>query len=108
MFGFRDFDFLVFDCFWFHQEKNDVGGILKKDNIFQTLLVGALGGAVENLSGNIVLSGILIGGNAIINKSNVPQTMFKYAALSAVAQGVKSIGEAKAADNYEDDNLKIR
>lgn len=84
-----------------------LGGKLKKETFFKTLLVGALGGAVENLSGNIVLPGILIGGgNALINKSNVPRTMFKYAAWSLAAQGIKTIGEAKAADDPSEWNVE--
>ena len=84
-----------------------LGGNLKKETFFKTLLVGALGGVVENLSGNIVLPGIMIGGgNALINKSSVPQTMIKYAAWSLAAQGVKSIGEAKAADDPTEWNVE--
>lgn len=76
-----------------------LGGNLKKETFFKTMLVGALGGVVENLAGNMVLPGIVLGGgNALINKSSVPRTMFKYAAWSLAAQGVKSIGEAKAAE----------
>lgn len=79
-----------------------LGGNLKKETFFKSLLVGALGGVVENLSGNFVLPGIMIGGgNALINKSSVPQTMIKYAAWSLAAQGVKSIGEAKAAESSD-------
>ncbi len=86
-----------------------LGGNLKKETFFKTMLVGALGGVVENLAGNMVLPGIVLGGgNALINKSSVPRTMFKYAAWSLAAQGVKSIGEAKAAELFDDRKWKIR
>ena len=47
-----------------------IGGNLRKDNIWQTLLVGVAGGFGDYLGGNTAMGAILGGGNAIINKSH--------------------------------------
>lgn len=74
-----------------------IGGNLRKDNIWQTLLVGVAGGFGDYLGGNTAMGAILGGGNAIINKSHFVGTTAKYALCGAAADMVLRVTEAKAA-----------
>jgi len=75
-----------------------IGGNLRKDNIWQTLLVGVAGGFGDYFGGNTAMGAILGGGNAIINKSHFIGTTAKYALCGAAADVVLRVTEAKAAE----------
>ena len=75
-----------------------IGGNLRKDNIWQTLLVGVAGGFGDYFGGNTAMGAILGGGNAIINKSHFVGTTAKYALCGAAADMVLKVAKAKAAE----------
>ncbi len=83
-----------------------IGGNLRKDNIWQTLLVGVAGGFGDYLGGNTAMGAILGGGNAIINKSNFVGTTAKYALCGAAADVVLRVAEAKAAEPEQKQDKK--
>ena len=84
-----------------------LGGNLRKDNIWQTLLVGVAGGFGDYFGGNTAMGAILGGGNAIINKSHFVGTTAKYALCGAAADVVLRATEAKAEKPWQDEPIPI-
>ena len=80
---------------------------LNKNNIWQTLLVGAAGGFGDYFGGNTAMGVILGSGNALINKTNFLGTAAKYAAIGGAADLILNVKEAKAEELPEKDNWTI-
>ena len=55
-----------------------IGGNLRKDNIWQTLLVGVAGGFGDYLGGNTAMGAILGGGNAIVKLTWIESIKYAY------------------------------
>ena len=76
-----------------------LGKNLNKKNFLPTLAVGALGGGLSCLSDDkyfstLIATSIFGGGNALINKTNVPKTLVKYTAIGVTARLMLNIPEA--------------
>ena len=92
-----------------------LGKNLNKKNLLPTLAVGALGGGLSYLSNDKYLSTLIAtsifgGGNALINKTSVPKTLAKYAAIGTAARLMLNIPEAvtKINPDYETNKWKVR
>lgn len=69
---------------------------LNKNNVWQTLLVGAAGGVGDYFLGNAAMGAILGSGNALVNKTKDFETAAKYAAIGGAADLLLNVAEAKA------------
>ncbi len=78
-----------------------LGKNLNKKNFLPTLVVGALGGGLSCLSDDkycstLIATSIFGGGNALINKTSVPKSLAKYAAIGTTARLMLNIPEIVA------------
>jgi hypothetical protein len=75
---------------------------LNKNNVWQTLLVGAAGGFGDYFLGNAAMGAIIGSGNALVNKTKDFETAAKYAAIGGAADLLLNVAEAKAEESPDD------
>lgn len=88
-----------------------IGKNLNKKNLLPTLAFGALGGGLSYLSNDkylstLIATSIFAGGNALINKTSIPKTLAKYAAIGTAARLMLNIPEAVAKFKEVSDKIK--